>query len=155
MNMTLDEKVAVSGLSERRMSRRLLAYWLEKCGGNDFPSLADIKPEELAQDWISCFVIDALAPHPFPTFTYMGSEIAKFSGTFLAGKDDWNQSILDKATNHLSEVTQKRDAVLVEEALTRFDGVKILLRCVLLPLSDDGAQVSHILGAANGKIEAS
>ena len=104
-------------------------------------------------DWPSCFVIDALAPHPFPTFTYMGAEIAKYSGTFLAGKDDWNQSILDKATAHLSDVTEKRDAVLVEEKLVRFDGAKILLRCVLLPLSEDGGQVSHILGAVNGRLE--
>jgi hypothetical protein len=151
--MIMDEKEALSGLSERRLSRRILAYWLDKCGGKDYPSLEDIDPQALGADWDFCFVIDALAAHPFPTFTYMGKEIAKYSGTFLAGEDDWNKSILDKATCHLSEVNQKHDAILIEETLVRFDGSKILFRCVLLPLSEDGMKISHILGAANGRLE--
>lgn len=140
------------GSTERRLSRRILQYWLDKCGDRDFPRLSDIDPEDLRGDWHWCFVIDQLTEHPFPIFSYMGAEVGKYSRILLSGHDDWSKSILDKATIHYGQVIEKRDAVLVEETLQRFDGNEIAFRAVLLPLSEDGRTITQILGAANGKL---
>jgi hypothetical protein len=152
MTIMTPENTITVGTTERRLSRRMLQYWLEKSGDRDFPKFSDIDPHELRGDWHWCFVIDQLAGHPFPIFSYMGAEVGKYSRILLSGHDDWSKSILDKATVHYGDVLERRDAVLVEETLQRFDGQSIMFRAVLLPLSEDGKTITQILGAANGKI---
>ncbi|TNE57974.1 MAG: PAS domain-containing protein [Alphaproteobacteria bacterium] len=152
MTLMTPEDTVQAKVTERRLIRRILQYWLDKAGERAFPTLDDIDPTELRGDWHWCFVIDQLHDHPFPIFSYMGAEVGKYSRILLSGHDDWSKSVLDKATIHYGQVLERRDAVLVEEKLLRFDGKEIAFRAVLLPLSSDGENITQILGAANGKI---
>lgn len=139
-------------VEDQRLVQRILAHWQDWCLGAEFPRRVDIAEDVFGDDWKDCFILDSTSEHPFPVFDFMGASLAKFSGIFLSGASDWTETLLDKATGHVSEVFENRDAVLIEEMLTRFDGERLAFRCILLPLSEDGTNITHILGAANGKL---
>lgn len=139
-------------VTDLRLVQRTLAHWQEWRLGGEFPRRADIDEDVFGDDWKDCFILDCQAKHPFPVFERIGSSLAKFSGIFLSGASDWTETLLDKATDHVGEVFETRDAVLIEEVLKRFDGERLAFRCILLPLSDDGVTITHVLGSANGKL---
>lgn len=139
--------------AERRLNRRVFSYWEEKSTEAGLPKPTDIKGEDLGEDWGSCFILDARSDHGYPKFDYLGRELARFSGVFLSGRHDWNRTVLDKATEQVAKVLKTGGPVLCDDELTLFDGRRLLFRSVLLPLSSDGVAITHLLGAANGKIE--
>ena len=139
-------------VEDLRLVQRVLARWQNACQTQEFPRRSDIEAEAFGEDWAHCFVLDRTGNHPFPVFETLGDELAKYSGIFLSGASDWSQTLLDKATAHVGEVHTTHDGVLLEEALERYDGERLAFRCILLPLSEDGANITHILGAANGRL---
>jgi hypothetical protein len=138
--------------AERRLTYRLLNYWDELRGGRPFPRLADIDSSAIPDIWPWCFVLDTHLDYPSPYFQYLGEDLAKYSGIYLSGKDDWRMTLLDKAASHLGRTLSVREPILIEDELTRFDGRELVFRSIMLPLSDDGESISHVLGAANGRV---
>lgn len=141
-----------ANVEDQRLVQRILARWQDWCLGDEFPRRADIAADVFGPDWDDCFVLDSQSDHPFPVFEYLGKNLARYSGVFLSGASGWTETLLDKATGHVDEVHALRDVVLVEEVHTLFDGKRLAFRCILLPLSENGSDISHILGAANGKV---
>ena len=47
MTLMTPQNTVTTGVTERRLARRILTYWLEKSGDRDFPRLSDIDPAEL------------------------------------------------------------------------------------------------------------
>lgn len=139
--------------SERRLARRMLAYWQERRGDRDFPALGDIDCQAISDMWPSCFVLDTVSNREFPYFRYLGSDLLQYSGIFLSGKTDWALTLLDKAVGNFREALESRVPILIEDELIRFDGSRLLFRSVLLPLSDDQETVNYLLGAANGMVK--
>ena len=138
--------------AERRLNRRVFSYWESKRMQGRHPAPQEIRAEELGTDWQYCFVLDISTNYGFAKFDYLGAELAKFSGVFLSGRHDWTQTVLDKATGQVARVVKSGGPVLCDDELKLFDGRQLLFRSVLLPLSRDGQVISHILGAANGKL---
>lgn len=141
-----------TGQDERRLVRKLLTYWLQISGDRAFPTLSDIDPDQIADIWDSCFLLDTSQNRDFPYFQYLGPSLAKYSGVLLSGKTDWAMTLLDKAVQNFKEAVEKKVPVLVEDNLVRYDGRLILFRAVMLPLSDDGETINYIVGAANGRV---
>jgi hypothetical protein len=139
-------------VDERRLNQRVFQYWQDHRPPGGFPAPADICAEALEEDWESCFILDARGDHGYPKFDYLGRRLAKFSGVFLSGRTDWNRTVLDKATEQVAKTLSTKGPVLCDDELTLFDGRRLLFRSVLLPLSADGATITHLLGAANGKL---
>jgi hypothetical protein len=139
--------------AERRLVGRLLGYWHALCEGRTFPSLKDLDPERIGDDWRWSFILETGDHRDFPNFRYLGPELAKFSGVFLAGQDDFTTTLLDVATHKLDRVFREGCPLLMEDVVTRFDGQRLMFRAVLLPLSDDGETINYVLGAANGRTE--
>ena len=137
---------------ERRLVYRIMRYWQKQCSGRPFPSLTDIDPEAISEMWPSCFVLETNNSADAPYFHYLGSSLAKYSGVFLGGENDWSLTLLDKATHRFREAVEHRQPVMLEDEIVRYDGTQLLFRSILLPLSDDGENVNYLLGAANGKI---
>src|SRR5262249_38942269 len=135
-------------------NRRIYNYWEAKRATSAFPRPADIDPAELGEDWQSCFILDIRSCVGFSKFEFLGPELAKFSGVFLSGRQDWASTVLDKATGQVSKVISSGGPVFCDDALTLFDGQRLLFRSVLLPLSADQVSMTHILGAANGILAA-
>jgi len=139
--------------AERRLVGRLLAYWHDLCDGRSFPCLKDLDAERIGDDWRWSFILQTDDHREFPNFRYLGPDLAKYSGIFLAGQDDFTTTLLDVATHKLDRVFREGCPLLMEDVVTRFDGQRLMFRAVLLPLSDDGKNINFVLGAANGRIE--
>ncbi len=137
---------------ERRLVYRIMRYWQQQCDGRPYPCLDEIDPEAIADMWPSCFVLEVGNSANAPYFHYLGSSLAKYSGVFLGGEDDWSLTLLDKATHRFRDAVDHRQPVMLEDEITRFDGTQLLFRSILLPLSDNGETINYLLGAANGKI---
>ncbi len=140
---------------QKRLIWQLLDYWERKRRDRDFPALDDIDPDEIAELWPYCFILDIENFRDVPYFHYLGPKLARYSGVFLSGRHDWSRTLLKKAVCHYQEALTRRAPVLVEEDLTQYDNKSLLFRSVLLPLSDDGTTINFLFGAANGKIQKS
>jgi hypothetical protein len=140
--------------AERRLNQRVFSYWQGmRCEGS-LPAPGDVDPAELGDDWAHCFILDMSADYGFSKFDYLGISLAKFSGVFLSGHNDWTRTVLDAATDQVAKVVERAGPVLCDDELTLFDGRRLLFRSVLLPLSVGGGRITHLLGAANGKLVA-
>jgi hypothetical protein len=138
--------------ADRRLNRRLLSYWQELCDGRPFPCITELDADILGQDWDDCFILETSQGCEFPNFVFLGRRLAKFSGVFLSGKRDWTCTVLDKATEAVSQAITTRNWVLAEDELVLFDGRRLLFRSAILPMSSDGETVTHIFGGANGML---
>jgi hypothetical protein len=129
-----------SGQSERRLVERVLGHWTKVAAGQRFPRLNEIDPWMVGEDWANCVVIAVQSPVELSYFAAAGKNLA----VALCSRDTLAGLLL----SHLPPVLSARRCLIVEgEATLR--GVPILYRSALLPLSDDGIVIDHVLGAAN------
>ena len=138
--------------AERRLNRRVLSYWDSKRSKGALPRPGDIRGDELGADWPYCFILDIRRDYGFTKFDFLGIELAKFSGVFLSGRTDWKSTVLDKATSQVGKVVATGGPVLCDDELVLFDRRRLVFRSVLLPLSGNGKAITHVFGAANGKL---
>ena len=91
-------------------------------------------------DWANCLVITVEEPVELSYFVSVGKNLALAlcSSTSLAGV------LLSRLPHVLSE----RRCLIIEGGAT-LRGARILHRSALLPLSEDGVTISHVLGAAS------
>jgi hypothetical protein len=125
---------------ERRLVERVLRHWTEMAAGRRFPRLDEVDPWMVGEDWANCLLIAVQSPVELSHFTVVGENlaVALCPGDTLAGV----------LLSHLPWVVSSRCCLIVEgEATLR--GVPILYRGALLPISEDGGAIDHVLGAAN------
>jgi hypothetical protein len=137
---------------ERRLVLRLLHHWRDLCGERRFPSFDEVDPAQIPDMWPSCFVLDAHGHRDDPVFRLVGDDIAKqVRGTLvdLRVSQVPRDTLVDHAVSYLDEVIAKEVPISRGGQFLRTDGVNVLYRSILLPMSDDGDLVSGILGAAN------
>jgi hypothetical protein len=131
---------ARSGQGERRLVERVLGHWKKVAAGQRFPRLNEIDPWMVGDDWANCVVIAVQSPVELSYFAAAGKNLA----VALCSRDTLAGLLL----SHLPPVLSARRCLIVEgEATLR--GVPILYRGALLPLSDNGASIDYVLGAAN------
>jgi len=94
----------------------------------------------LGDDWENCLLIAVEEPVELSHFVSVGKNltVALCSGTSLVGV----------FMSHLPRVLSERRCLIVEGGAT-LRGMRILHRSALLPLSEDGVAISHVLGAAS------
>ena len=126
--------------NERRLVERVLRHWTQAAAGKRFPRRNEIDPWMVGDDWANCVIIAVQSPVQLSHFVVAGENLA----VALCATDTLAGLLL----SHLPPVLSVRRCLMVEgEATLR--GVPILYRGVLLPLSDDGFAIDHVLGAAN------
>ena len=125
---------------ERRLVWRVLRHWEEMVGGRSCPRRDEIDPWMLSEDWANCLLIAVQSPVELSHFIIVGENLA----VALCPKDTLAGVLL----SHLPRVLSARRCVIVEGGAT-LRGAPILFRSALLPLSDDGMAIDHVLGAAN------
>lgn len=129
-----------SGQNERRLVERVLRHWTKAAEGKRFPRLNEIDPWMVGDDWANCVVIAVQSPVQLSHFVAAGKNLA----VALCARDTLAGLLL----THLPPVLSARRCLIIEGAAT-LRGVPILYRAALLPLSDDGTTIDHVLGAAN------
>lgn len=141
----------VTPAADRRLTRRLVDAWARAARGQ-FPSWEAMQHSDLGDDWDWVFAVDLEKSVGFPFFIYLGHHLAKLSDVHLCGESDWTLSLLDKATADIYAAVASEAPHYRDDALTLCDGRRLLLRSVTAPLADNGVEITHVIGAASGRL---
>ena len=137
---------------ERRLVLRLLEHWRELGGGDGFPSFSDVDPADMADIWPSCFVLEVAGHRDDPIFRAAGDGYVRSAGTELIDRrisELPKDTLAERSTTYFREVIERAVPVSRGGEFVTGDGITIVYRSVILPMSDDGKTVSGLLGAAN------
>ena len=137
---------------DRRMVLQMLAYWRKLCGDRTFPSFEDVDPRAIAEIWVNVFVLD-LARYPDdPLFRLVGDSFTAFTGSPLRNiriSEVPANTLAAKSVSYYREVIEMGVPISRGGDFVKSDWTKVLYRSVILPMSDDSATISGLLGAAN------
>jgi hypothetical protein len=125
---------------EQRLVGRVLRHWREMVHQGAFPRLDEIDPWMLGEDWANCLLIAVEEPIELSHFISLGENLA----TALCSTNTLSGLLLSHLPMVLSE-----DRCLIVEGGATLHGARILHRSALLPLSEDGITISHVLGAVS------
>jgi PAS fold len=138
---------------ERRLVDRLGYYWREVSNRGGFPSVDDIDPWMIGDDWKDCLLIQPSSPVNASRLLAVGEHLVADPHRQLrdfAIADVPPDSLVSLIASHLERVLSIRHYV-VDEGATRHAGAMILYRCTLLPLAADGTTIDHVLAAVDFK----
>jgi hypothetical protein len=139
-------------LEHKRLHERLLAYWQAARGNRPFPSEKDIDPEELADVWDACFLLQ-VTPAGF-SYAYLGESLVKAYGDDLTSRDVCSTLVEPKSASmaqKCAEVVKQKTQMIDESEFVNTLGMRVKYRSCLLPLGDRADEVNYILGAMRWK----
>jgi hypothetical protein len=138
--------------AEKRLVFRVLRAWREAKGERPFPSPADIGPETLGADGRHCVVLKLNGEAAPPTFRHVGQEFdaASLAGRPLGEADD--KTLLGNGLTYWQRTLARKVPISIGDEFTDSDGRRVLFRSIILPLSEGGTEIDHLLAAANCKI---
>ncbi|MHA1109269.1 MAG: PAS domain-containing protein, partial [Alphaproteobacteria bacterium] len=137
---------------ERRLVLRLLSHWRTLCGERELPSFAELDPAQMPDMWDDCLVLDVAGYQDNPVFRSIGPDLTAYAGMDLINRhvtDAPQNTLLAVSVSYAAEVLRKCVPISRGGEFFKPDGVRVLYRSILLPMSDDGETVSGLLGAAN------
>jgi hypothetical protein len=139
------------------MERRLvLRHWRELMGEREYPSFSELDPASIPDIWSYSFVLDIAGHADDPIFRVAGSNYTAYSPVDLRNlpvSHAPRDSLIEKSVAFAQEVVTKQVPISRGGEFVKPDGVKVLYRGIILPMSDDGVTVSGLLGAANCREE--
>lgn len=141
-------------IREKRLTMRALGHWRDAQGERLFPRLADIDALRLGDDWHNCLLIRLATPIERSRFLHVGRQLCAPIGSPFEGRcleECPQQTVLAQAVSYVSAVLTRRVPVSIGGS-TLHEGVPVLYRSILTPLSDDGATIDAIFGAANYRL---
>ena len=122
---------------ERRAILRIHAVW-QRLATHRLPSRSALDPKEFGDDWCSCLIVPIVRDNGKPRgFSEKGFD-PNISRQRLAC------TLLSLAQHHISRVLATGQAVGYGGTESH-DGIDVLYRIVLLPLSEDGARIDALL----------
>jgi hypothetical protein len=136
---------------EHRLVMRMLTRWKGLSGSDGYPRRSQIDPLDFGEDWAHCFLIDVDPVPERSRFAYVGAGLVDPSWPMFERQciaDCVDGTLLGVATSYIGRVVAKGAPISVGGAALHFD-TPILYRSILMPLSERGAAVDGILGAAN------
>ncbi|GJL93176.1 hypothetical protein [Hyphococcus sp.] len=154
MNTEVLEKpgnFALKRVTERRLTERVKNKWA-RIARDRLPSLKEVETINFGPDKPFCFAVDLRLSDVFPYFLFMGEELAKYSTVYPMGDPRREKTLLDTALAKMDEAALNRMPVEFSEIKRLDDGRRVAFRSILLPASENGEDVTHIFGAASGRI---
>lgn len=146
--MTIDIEV-----KERRFVQHLLIYWRELAPDGVLPSRRRIREAEIGDMWRCCFTLDIGSVAAI--FTHIGATHVAHYGADLTGRPASlvrPGTLLAAAVDRLGDVLARRIPITSTGTFIAPGGDPVPYRSILLPLAEDGNEVSGILGAANCRL---
>jgi hypothetical protein len=125
---------------ERRLVWRVLRHWKEITDGGRLPWRHEIDPWMQGKDGANSLLIVVESPIELSHFVVVGVNLA----VALCATDTLAGVLL----SCVPRVVLTRRGLMIEGVAT-LRGVGIRYRAVLLPLSEAGATIDHVLGAMN------
>lgn len=138
---------------ERRFVIRLFDYWHLVRGSRQLPRLGDVNFNDFGKDAASCMVVDLAGGAERAVFARVGLRLKPEGWEEARGRrviDCPEGSLLHELLRGLSDLLARR-APVSRGGEFRLRGRLALGRSILLPLSDDGETLTHVLGGINFK----
>lgn len=141
--------IRVDGV-ERRANSRAMKYWKELAAPRLFPARAQITAESAGDLWDNLFLVEVTPVPDQYRFAYAGGVLRQ-----ALGRDPTGETVAAAIPGGLGTRTLFFHQAAVglkgpvddAGAWTRTDGMQILYRSILLPLSDDQQSINFLLGA--------
>src|SRR5476651_2637783 len=129
--------------SNRRITEKLLRYWLSLRGSKPFPAESEIDKSALADIWDSCFLVKiAEANH----YVYLGKKLLEAFGGDMTNYEI-AMFLTSPFTTHIeekfAEVAKTRKPVDDQETKENSRKAKIKYRLALLPLAGINGKIDH------------
>lgn len=151
----MDDQEELSPALERRMVLRLLHQWREAGGDEGLPRLEDIDREALADVWPECYVLDVADTLQNSSFHSVGQVFTDQCGADMSGRQISElpqNTLLYHSMAQLDRVMKKGVPISMGGQFENADGLTVLYRSILLPLSDGQGAINQLLGAANSRV---
>ena len=137
-------------ITERRLTERVRTKWARIADGK-LPSLKEVEALNFGPDRPYCFAVDLRLSDIFPYFLFMGEAISRYSTAYPLGDPRREKTLLDTAITKMDEAALNRSPVEFNDIKQLDDGRRVAFRSILLPVSENGEDVTHIFGAAKGR----
>lgn len=137
---------------ERRLVLRLMAYWDDLRGDREFPRPDEVDPEAIGDDWPNCYLLKLADPVADSRFRHVGAALAAQAdmGEGMSLGACPRNTLLYNALGYLSRTLEK-GVPMSMGGKCEVGGGALLYRSIILPLSNDGQRIDHVLGGANGR----
>jgi hypothetical protein len=133
---------------ERRLTARVYKAW-SRAAGSSYPRRSQIDPAELGSDWANCVMIDLDPVAANSRFAYVGIALRDHSWPTFERQpisDCLEGSLLYLAAKAVPDLLQRKQPLSFSGS-TQHQDTDILYRIVLLPLSEQGAQIDGVMVA--------
>jgi hypothetical protein len=157
----LAANIGIGRKNERRLTGRALLYWWTLKGDGAFPrhSALPLDSEEVKRGeglWPNIFTVALKNPIEASTFAYCGEAVAEICNGQPTGRiiaQSLPSPVWDKLSS-LFETTKSAMKPLTASGRFATGNDRVALyRTIILPLSEDGASIDHLLGAFSFKYE--
>lgn len=142
--------------SEQRVTIRAKKYWQSLKDNLAFPSEMAINNDDIKEIWDNCFIVKAnneTDPKNYK-YKYIGKNLIDAYGQDLTDVNVGN--IVSKQAERMvldfEKVLATKSPVLDEAELKLENGQEIRYRQILLPLGENGVNITAILGGMSYKI---
>jgi hypothetical protein len=140
-------------IRNRRLVDRLGRYWRDSASRGGFPSVDDVDPWMVGNDWKDCLLIEVRAPVNSSRLLAVGEHLLtdqhRQLGLYTVA-DVPADALASTVLSRLPRALSTRDCI-VDEGETPYEDGTILYRYTLLPLAADGRAIDHVLAAVDDK----
>lgn len=141
---------------KERLTTILMNYWKAIKKEMAFPAEEDVNPAEIKDIWDCCFIVEAnnfMMVKDF-FYKYLGDGIRSAYLKDLSGHslDHVVAPKIEKLASEYERVLATKAPVYQEGSIPLKNGKVIKFRQVLLPLGDDGVNITSIMGGFSYKI---
>ncbi|MEM8770870.1 MAG: hypothetical protein AAGD92_04375 [Pseudomonadota bacterium] len=135
-------------LQERRLTRRVEEIWRE-IGEGGLPSWGEMKADRFGEDWRYCFGVDLSLSEKAPYFLYLGEGLEQAADAWTNSPGGAERAVIDLVGDRLDVLALERKAQRFGGGVNLSNGRRMVFRGVVLPLSENGEDITHAFGAAN------
>jgi hypothetical protein len=135
---------------ERRISSTAVQFWRELAAPRRYPGRSQVTRASAPSLWDNFFIIKVGPDAAEHVFEYAGSALREALGGDPTGRivgDVLPREIVGRALYFQKAACDLMAPIDEAGRFTRADGVEIVYRAVLLPLSDDQRAANYLLGA--------
>ncbi len=140
--------------AHKRINEQLLSYWEQKKDARTYPLESDINPDEIANIWDSCFLVQIEEDNTY-RYTYLGQDLIEAYGDDLNNKEICEKLVYPTSmslTHKFDEVRTTQQPVMEDSEFTNTHGMLIKFRSCMLPLGKSGVNgVAYVIGGMKWK----
>jgi hypothetical protein len=130
---------------------RVLAQWRALADGHGPPRRSQIDPRGFGEDWRHCLLVDLDPQVEHSRLAFVGEGLRDPSWPTFERQsiaDCQKDSLLHAATSYVARVVAK-GVPISSGGVGMHQGMPVVYRSILLPLSEGGGKIDGLLGAAN------